>query len=469
LAGSLGLVVSDRDLAGPWSLVRVSGVDEGFRVLSSLDDGKPVVFVFDGVWGRVGDLLRVARSKGLNELYFDFVDAGVEGGLLGGVAGLNALVYARLLRLRFSDVSRAPVRLSLGKIISRRDLLRAGPIATLEFLVRPVVDEGPCSSLRGCTMCVNVCPVKALSGKPPTVDYDKCALCGLCFSICPVEAIHSPQLTPKAVEAFIAAIRESVGESLNVVIVEYEALQDLSMELVDGGVQPTIVIPVWSLAEITPLALLKLSYHGFTPVIYDKRGVSLEGVLAELAGLGVIRIARSLEELKAKIREEPLFNVGEADITARGYALKVLERVKERATLNFPGAGHLEVDESLCTLCGACTRTCPTNALTVLEEETVKLTLKVNECIGCRECEITCPEGAIKVKWAFERGVLERTLAESPIARCVKCGAPLGPEALIASVEKKLGITGDIAQRHTRLCVNCKTLSILEGSLKPSP
>jgi hypothetical protein len=153
LAGSLGLVVSDRDLAGPWSLVRVSGVDEGFKVLSSIDDGKPVVFVFDGAWGRVGSLLRVARSRGLNELYFDFVDAGVEEGLLGGVVGLDALVYARLLRLRFSDASRAPVRLSLGKVVSRRDLLRAGPVAALEYLVRPVVDEGPCSSLRGCTMC----------------------------------------------------------------------------------------------------------------------------------------------------------------------------------------------------------------------------------------------------------------------------------------------------------------------------
>ena len=469
MAGSLGLVVSDRDVVGPWSLYRVSGFDDVFKVFSVVNEEGPVVFVFDGVWGRVGDFLRIARFRGFNMFYLDFVDVGVEGRLLGGVVGLDVVVYARLLRLRFSDASRAPVRFSLGKVVSRRDLVRAGPVAALEYLDKPVVDGDLCSSLKNCIMCVNSCPTRALSGKPPSVDYDKCTLCGLCFSICPVEAIHSPQLTPKAVEAFIAAIRESVGESLNVVIVEYEALQDLSMELVDGGVQPTIVIPVWSLAEITPLALLKLSYHGFTPVIYDKRGVSLEGVLAELAGLGVIRIAKSLEELKAKIREEPLFNVGEADITARGYALKVLERVKERATLNFPGAGYLEVDESLCTLCGACTRTCPTNALTILEEETVKLTLKVNECIGCRECEITCPEGAIKVKWAFERGVLERALAESPIARCVKCRAPLGPEALIASVEKKLGITGDIAQRHTRLCVNCKTLSILEDSLKPSP
>jgi hypothetical protein len=153
LTGSLGLVVSDRDVVGPWSLYRVSGFDDVFKVFSVVNEEGPVVFVFDGAWGRVGDLLRVARSRGLNELYLDFVDAGVEEGLLGGVVGLDALVYARLLRLRFSDASRAPVRLSLGKVVSRRDLLRAGPVAALEYLVRPVVDEGPCSSLRGCTMC----------------------------------------------------------------------------------------------------------------------------------------------------------------------------------------------------------------------------------------------------------------------------------------------------------------------------
>ena len=462
MAGSLGLVVSDRDIAGSWFLLKVSSVNEGFKVFSDVGEDKPVVFVFDGVWSRVGDFLRVARSRGFNLFYVDFVDVGVEGGLLGGVVDINVVVYARLLRLRFSDALRAPVRLSLGKVVSRRDLLRAGPVVALEYLSRPVVDEGSCSGIRGCTICVSSCPSKALSGKPPTVDYDLCTYCGLCFSLCPVEAIHSPQTTPKAVEAFIAAIREVVDAPLNAVILEFEALQGLPRELGDGGVHPTVVIPVWSLAEVTPLTLLKLAYHGFTPVIYSRGGENIEGALLELEKLGIIRLARSLEELKAKIREKPLFQVGEVDTTARGYALKVLEMVAEKATLSFPGAGSLEVDESLCTLCGVCVRTCPTNALALVEEERARLVLKVDECIGCKECERECPEKAVEVKWAYEKGYLERKLVESPIVKCVKCGAPLGPEALIVSVERKLGITGDIAKRHTRLCVNCKATAFLE-------
>ncbi len=465
MAGSLGLVVSDRDFEGPWSLYKVSGIDEGFKVFSVVSEEEPIVFVFDGVWSKVGDFLRVARSRGFNVFYLDFVDIGVEGRLLGGAFDLGVVVYSRLLRLRFSDARRAPVRLSLGKVVSRRDLIRAGLVAALEYLDKPVVDEGPCSSLKGCTMCVNSCPAQALSGKPPSIDYDKCTLCGLCFSICPLEAIHSPHLTPKAVEAFIEAIRGSVGEPLNAIIVEYGVLQGLREELAEGGVHPTIVFPVWSLAEITPLALLRLAYHGFTPIIYSEGGGRLEGVLAELEELGVVRIARSLEELRCRVREEPLFKVGEADTTARGYVLEVLGGFRESVTLSFPGAGCLEVDKDLCTLCGVCSRACPTNALATLEGEMVKLVLNVRECIGCKECEIACPEKAVKVKWAYKRGAREIVLAESPLARCVKCGAPLGPEALIASIERKLGIAGDITQRYTRLCINCKTLSILENSL----
>jgi hypothetical protein len=43
---------------------------------------------------------------------------------------------------------------------------------------------------------------------------------------------------------------------------------------------------------------------------------------------------------------------------------------------------------------------------------------------------------------------LERKLAESRIARCVKCGAPPGPEASIVAVERRLGIKGDVSGRQ---------------------
>ena len=44
----------------------------------------------------------------------------------------------------------------------------------------------------GCGMCVNSCPVEAISfdkdGKA-VIDTNKCVLCGTCKRVCPVEAI----------------------------------------------------------------------------------------------------------------------------------------------------------------------------------------------------------------------------------------------------------------------------------------
>ena len=44
---------------------------------------------------------------------------------------------------------------------------------------------------QGCTACMKVCPVGAISGGPGlicVVDSDKCVRCGKCFEVCPHEA-----------------------------------------------------------------------------------------------------------------------------------------------------------------------------------------------------------------------------------------------------------------------------------------
>jgi NAD-dependent dihydropyrimidine dehydrogenase PreA subunit len=52
------------------------------------------------------------------------------------------------------------------------------------------VDETKCT---GCGICLNVCPVKAISmieGKAQ-IDKGKCTNCGVCASACPAGAIYS--------------------------------------------------------------------------------------------------------------------------------------------------------------------------------------------------------------------------------------------------------------------------------------
>jgi NADP-reducing hydrogenase subunit HndC len=51
------------------------------------------------------------------------------------------------------------------------------------------IDEEDCI---GCTACVNVCPVDAITGErkqPHTIAEDTCIACGACEPKCPVDAI----------------------------------------------------------------------------------------------------------------------------------------------------------------------------------------------------------------------------------------------------------------------------------------
>lgn len=69
---------------------------------------------------------------------------------------------------------------------------------TLPFDVPVVVDENRC--IKGCHLCVDVCPLDALSIHPETgkayMARDECLYCTACEVDCPVNAItvHIPYL-----------------------------------------------------------------------------------------------------------------------------------------------------------------------------------------------------------------------------------------------------------------------------------
>ena len=54
------------------------------------------------------------------------------------------------------------------------------------------------------------------------------------------------------------------------------------------------------------------------------------------------------------------------------------------------------IDEDKCTNCGNCIDVCPVE---VFAKGSKKAKVaKPKECIGCRACEVQCPEDAIKVE-----------------------------------------------------------------------
>ncbi|MBD3248719.1 4Fe-4S dicluster domain-containing protein [Candidatus Woesearchaeota archaeon] len=64
----------------------------------------------------------------------------------------------------------------------------------------PWIDKNRCT---GCGICVNICPVKAISMKEgkAEIDMDKCIRCGKCHDACPQEAVrHDSEKIPIEVE-----------------------------------------------------------------------------------------------------------------------------------------------------------------------------------------------------------------------------------------------------------------------------
>lgn len=55
------------------------------------------------------------------------------------------------------------------------------------------------------------------------------------------------------------------------------------------------------------------------------------------------------------------------------------------------------VDEKKCTGCGTCAEICPVQVFEMDAEKKKSVVKKPDDCIGCRACEVQCPEGAIKV------------------------------------------------------------------------
>ena len=104
---------------------------------------------------------------------------------------------------------------------------------------------------------------------------------------------------------------------------------------------------------------------------------------------------------------------------------KVLEkRIKD--ALSF----DVTVD-SLCTLCEACAKWCPTSAIKIEKIEGQEaLTFDPESCIGCNICVNMCPvsiSDGHKKAISVTRGKSEKkVLAKDYIVRCRVCGASVG-------------------------------------------
>ena len=143
-------------------------------------------------------------------------------------------------------------------------------------------------------------------------------------------------------------------------------------------------------------------------------------------------------------------------------------RLSRREFLRIPRPKNdviLVLNNEKCTGCGLCTIDCPTKALTFSlkgQRETYQILFRQEICDACGACEKSCPEGCLRMidqePQQKKIGKDAQVIFDDKISKCMGCGIPLYPQAMIKKLESKIFMAKEYAWPF-HLCPSCKMKS----------
>ena len=132
--------------------------------------------------------------------------------------------------------------------------------------------------------------------------------------------------------------------------------------------------------------------------------------------------------------------------------------------------GTVVINSDACTLCMACVAACPSGALSS-GGNAPRLVFREFQCHQCGLCRETCPEGAIQLvpRLLLDRRAIEgqTVLRETEPFRCIECGVPFAPPAMIDRIKQKLAGHWMYANkpqlRRLQMCRTCRARDALSS------
>ncbi len=444
-------------------------------VFEHVSRGEKVVALYDGAWSEYWSVRKTIEAHGDNWLLYtpiDLLELRVSPPELSGIG----LVAAKLSLAMTSKAPRAPKIFTTRKAATRRSLLN--PVRGLSYFVAaPVLlDAQACAIQRHCHLCVDSCPRNALEGKPPGLDPYACTSCGICTWSCPYGLLSMPGLEVEGFSYFLDRISKDVSYPYHLLITCSTALPSLREALLRENIRPTVVVPVECPGWFTEKHHLLALKHGVHPVVYCPGNTVAQcdntpsPLVEGLPGTYTESLGKALESLRKVPPIKPV-EVKEGKKIPLLHALMDAYGVS-RAKLRGPLIGVVRVDTSKCMVCEACSSMCPYGALRlVVEGDEIRLVFEHSKCEACLACVDACPYGAIKVEFEYdsEKYGKETVLARDEVARCIRCGAPLGSMKMMRHLEKTLREKGmpEWVIRQLWLCPKCKLYGLPRDAKPP--
>ncbi len=378
------------------------------------------------------------------------------------------------------------------------------------------------SRVQDCRRCLEICPVGAIQSADRRISPNPvlCQGCGGCALVCPAEAFRLIQPSPEELLKSLRSTleRQSAGGAPAPSLMIGDSRPSTAGGLIRNEGRhhgPGIFFAVEEIAHVSLELLLSALAYGAGEVLVacDPQNPPPIGEAVEwqvrmaravLRGLGGeeervrfwVTPPAELDSPPASRRAASPGEPAGDSLAAPATSLPLRDRrtlvysaaqvLQDRSGgrplwLPLPGGapfGAVAVDPSACTLCMACAAACPSGALSS-GREAPRLVFQESECHQCGLCREVCPEDAIRLVPGLRPGhdaaSTPTVIRESEPFRCVECGVPFAPPAMIDRMKQKLAghrmYAGERQLRRLGMCRACRARDILtsreEGSWNP--